>query len=458
MGTQVVRHTSRGVDITLNFASTENNLSWSFTQEGDGEIYDVSLTNVASYTLAGGAVTLPYAVTNGSSYAVSIVKTTTGQTASITFKTRREVNKTTSFSVPDFADLTVASNYILLTNAGNNGQVVVSQNSEITTGNYQGGGGFTNTIIRGTVNLPDIATPYGTPVFSWQCCIHCLCGGNEKILVIGHATASNGNRGRCVCLIDPDTLVVTNLAGTVNSYTYINSTTTSDQLHQTTPTYAVENFVENKILYCVSTSMSEINLSLQNWTITSFPYAGGDVNVQTQTKRQGYYNPIDGKYMGLYGMFDYSRGEIFAGSSNKGAYDYLRNAKIGQISYWGRLIHYDKNGARILQLNDSSSINSPTLIKPKKDLLFLMNNTRIGFMKQVTPFSMVDNAIANSNFTTVLDAAYANADGNTWLYITNTSRMGIAWIDRTTNVVTQGYYDLPAVPLFICSDKILISA
>lgn len=79
-------------------------------------------------------------------------------------------------------------------------------------------------------------------------------------------------------------------------------------------------------------------------------------------------------------------------------------------------------------------------------------------MKQISPFTMVDNAIVNSNFTTVNDAAYANADGNTWLYITNTSRMGIAWIDRINNTVTQGYYDLPAVPLFICSDKILISA
>jgi len=152
MSTVNIKHTSRGLDITLNFASTENNLSWAFTQEGDGEIYDVVLTNIASYTIAGGAITLPYPVINGTSYSVSIVKTTTGQTASITFKTRRSINKTSSLSVPDFGQYDGRYLYVLL----NNNTVQKLDSQLLLPANYAGAGAWTVSPVVATITLPTL--------------------------------------------------------------------------------------------------------------------------------------------------------------------------------------------------------------------------------------------------------------------------------------------------------------
>ena len=72
MSVQLVQHKSRDFEVTLNFAATENNLAWAFTAENDGEIYDVVLNNVASYTLNVVAANItpstPYSVINETSY------------------------------------------------------------------------------------------------------------------------------------------------------------------------------------------------------------------------------------------------------------------------------------------------------------------------------------------------------------------------------------------------------
>lgn len=98
-----VYHKSRDFDIVLNFPATENTLSWAFTAENDGEIYAVDLVNVASYQIAGASVTLPYTVTAGTSYSMSVVKQTNGLPATISFNTRRAITKTLSINVPDFS-------------------------------------------------------------------------------------------------------------------------------------------------------------------------------------------------------------------------------------------------------------------------------------------------------------------------------------------------------------------
>lgn len=461
MATQVIDHRSRNYSPTLNFPSTENNLSWSFIDEGDGEIYSISTTNVATLSIAGTTVTLPFVtpipVVNGTSYSVAITKTTNGQPASVTIRTRRAADKTVSISVPDFANLTVGSNYILLTNVGTNGQVVVTQKSALTPSNYLGGGAWTDSIIRATVNLPDIATPYGAPAFQWVNLTHAFFGGVDYVLAIGHAVASNTNRGRAVCLINPSTLAVTNLDGALNSYTYINATSgVADATSQTTPTYISENFINNKIL--TTPGLQELDINARTWSLNAYGFNSFDVGVSLQTKRQSYFNPIDTMHIGYYTMFNYNIGEVYTQKVCKGAYDYLRNSKVGTVSYWGRIQYYNKNGAITGGIENSTSYNIATIIKPKKDLLFLMSNTRIGYIKQTTPFTLVDNAIANSNFTTVNDACYAHENGDVWLYITNTSRLGVAFIDRVNNTVTQAYYDLTAIPTAMCNDKILISA
>lgn len=191
MGTQVVKHTSRGVDITLNFASTENNLSWSFTQEGDGEIYEVSSTNIASYTVTGGAITLPYSVTNGSSYAVSIVKTTAGQTASITFKTRRSVNKSISSNIPDYGLYTGRYLYCLK----NNNTILKYDTSLFGAANYSGAGVWITPPLVATIILP--TNPDGS-VYQSICFVKN--GGVEKILAVARIT-STGTTACYACYV-----------------------------------------------------------------------------------------------------------------------------------------------------------------------------------------------------------------------------------------------------------------
>jgi len=97
-----VYHKSREHSITLNFPSTENNLSWVFIAENDGEVFDVVLNNVASYTIDGNLITIPFNLNAGQSYLVEILKINNGFEASISLRTRRSKNKFSELAVPDF--------------------------------------------------------------------------------------------------------------------------------------------------------------------------------------------------------------------------------------------------------------------------------------------------------------------------------------------------------------------
>lgn len=209
MSVQIVKHGSREFDIVLNFASTENNLSWSFTQEGDGEIFDVVKTNVASYTVSGSAIALPYSVTNGSSYSVSIVKTTTGQTASITFKTRRSNNKTVTLSVPDFGQYDGRYTYAI---HGNN-TIDIFDMSLFTTSNYIGAGSFTISPKIITKTLPTL--PTGA---IWNLAEFVVRDGVQYFFVIGSKDDAFTIYSCNVRVSDGQ---ITNEIGTIDAYTLI---------------------------------------------------------------------------------------------------------------------------------------------------------------------------------------------------------------------------------------------
>lgn len=147
-----VYHKSRDFDIVLNFPATENNLSWAFTAENDGEIYAVDLVNVASYQIAGAPVALPHTVTAGTSYSVSIVKQTNGLPATISFNTRRAVTKTLSINVPDFGLYTGRNLYV---SAGEN--LFKLDTELLKASNYAGAGVWTQTPILNTYTFPDIS-------------------------------------------------------------------------------------------------------------------------------------------------------------------------------------------------------------------------------------------------------------------------------------------------------------
>lgn len=461
-----VVHSGKYIDYIFNFPASDTTLTWSFNAEGDGELFLNPLTsgqttNIASYTIAGEAPTYPKLLTNSNSYSIAIVKTTAGAAASITLRQRRATNKTITFAPLDLSDLTVTSNYMLLTNVGTNGQVIITQNANIDPTNYVGAGVWTNSIIRGTVNLPDIATPYGgtgSSVFSWTFCVHCKLSGIDYVAVIGHATANNLNRGRAVCLINPTTLAVTNLDFVANSYTYINTAigTGFDSNVQQQPQLYCENFISNKILSTFNSYIMEIDL-VNRTMRTEFPFTAVDVGIST-TKKDGYYNPIDNAYSGAYGQFNRLRGSTYSSKQNVGCYDYLRNAKLGTATYWGRISGYSFSGLDIFKLDNAFSSQVATIMKPKKDAIFLANNSYAGFILQNSPYTMNVTLMTDKTWASVQDASYANADGNKYIIITNTSRIVIVWINRGAGTIQQAYYDLPAAPLTICNDKPLISA
>lgn len=264
MSTQVVKHTSRGFDITINFAATENNLSWSFTQEGDGEIYDIALTNVASYTIAGGAVALPYSVTNGTSYAVSIVKTTTGQTASITFKTRRATIKSNTVTVPDFGSHTGRYLYVLT----DIGTVEKHDMSVKQPANYTGSGTWDTSSLVATITLPTLPTNY-----SWYAvCYIVKSDGQGMILCGGVSSVGKGNFKYCKIIND----VVYNLSETTqDTYTDSNTPTTTSALtvvKYVYPTFEydyINNIVYFRTVYSAAVYIEQLNISTNLFAYSS---------------------------------------------------------------------------------------------------------------------------------------------------------------------------------------------
>lgn len=140
--------------VTEDFQFTANGeLSWSFIAEGDGEIYADKTNNIASYTINGGASTLPYSVTNGLSYTIAITKTTPAQVADIQLKIRRSINKTNTINIPDFGAGDGRYLYVLFETAN---EVKKIDTSLLTTLNYVGAGVWTTDPIVSTISLPTL--------------------------------------------------------------------------------------------------------------------------------------------------------------------------------------------------------------------------------------------------------------------------------------------------------------
>lgn len=324
MSVQVVKHTSRDYDVILNFASTENNLSWSFTQEGDGEIYDVELTNVASYTIAGGAVTLPYVVTNGSSYAVSIVKTTAGQTSSITFKTRRATNKINLVSVPDFGQYD--GRYIYAISAISN-LVLKLDSNLLTISNYVGGGVWTTNPVLSTITLPTLPTG-GV----WNR-VHLRNTGD--ILVLGTVVPNSDLYG---CLIDSSDIVWDMPKTTQNSYSKIAQNSLGGAATITSSVYDYINDIivfkaHSSVLYYCKLQGNIPNISLFKGQIAPI---------------NSTYNPINNQFIGYCGYLidsDSFCGFYYSNNLN------LPNALIRDYGY---IVKMQNNNYRFISIWNTS--------------------------------------------------------------------------------------------------------
>lgn len=248
MGIQKIQHKSRDFNVTLNFPSTENTLSWAFTAENDGKIYAVELVNVASYQIAGAPATLPYAVTAGSSYSVTIVKQTNGQPASISFSTRRAVDKTITLNVLDFGSYDGQYFYGITSS----GLVYVSDLTLCTPNKYLGYGLFDVDPLVATITLPAIP---GTG--AWQDCRFCVKNNTKLIFCVALRTDINKMYG---CYINVDTNAVESMTGGLNQITEIPVTFQADPTSLNIVNY---DFIRNKLYIRVSASLAhafELNL------------------------------------------------------------------------------------------------------------------------------------------------------------------------------------------------------
>lgn len=217
MSTGNLIYRSRRVTEDLQFTAN-GETSWSFIAEGDGEIFAVERNNVASYTINGGAITLPYSLINGNSYTVAITKTTGGQVADIQLKTRRSLDKVNVINVPDSNAPNADGRYSYFLLANN--KIVKVDNGELR-GNWDSVNEvFTGNHIVAEVTLP---TPTNIPQYDLYHNLELVYDYNTNVhYCIGYTADSASNRVYTinVCKVD-ENLNVSNLDGTADAYTYV---------------------------------------------------------------------------------------------------------------------------------------------------------------------------------------------------------------------------------------------
>lgn len=457
MSTQVVRHTSRGVDITLNFASTENNLSWSFTQEGDGEIYDVSSINVASYTIAGGAVTLPYAVTNGSSYAVSIVKTTTGQTASITLKTRRATNKTASLNVPDFGLFTGNYHYCLK----NNGVVEVHDLSVKQPANYVGAGVWDTSSLVYSITLPPPPTNY-----SWA---KILCV-NGYVLVVAHNTVMSSSPHLYCKIIGGS---VYDLLGNINSYSQITSGGADGAAYNINNYTINYDFINNIIYSCSSGTVARleiINLTTLDWSVLTGANIDNYANITSKvytSSRTKRLNPVNNLFIAngsCYFDAINKKNKTYIGQYTPGCYDsetgYILTSYLGQNSAIARFI--DDEGNLITSISPSPSIAASNqgvwhysnMLKKGVCVVTFGSPVRYGVFDKISSnFGLYYLSNGIDTTTVITDVSISNSQD---LFIVkqdiNSNRL--TYIKYGQATPDYGYFDLDLPVISMCTNQL----
>ena len=341
--TQKVIHSSRSDDYVLNFSETENNLNWQFTNIADGEIYDVVFNNVASYTINNDSAVLPFAVLQGASYTIAIVKESDGQTASITFKTRRSVNRSNVINVPDFGAHNGRFIYVLCTN---NQKVYKLDKLLFSQSNYLGNGIFVqNPVISEIilpVTIPNNINQYATytalafnPVDNY---IYVLAGNTERL-------------SAHLCKIS-SLDVVSDLNDAPNQSSKIASGINARP--NSVSRYIVFDYISNKALMHTNDGIYIFDAIQKNASIFNIVnplYSGSDNSFM--------FNPYTQRYMGN-GDIDYLRSFNFKHATLS---PFLFNRADGNsYSTNGNLIYrlykYNEQGKRTSIINNSTPTSS----------------------------------------------------------------------------------------------------
>ena len=423
MSTQIVQHKSRDFDVVLNFHATENTLSWAFTAENDGEIYAIDLVNVASYQIAGAPVTLPYAVTAGSSYSVTIVKQTNGQPASISFNTRRAVSKTVTISVPDFGAYVGDYFYALK----NNNELVKLNKSAFSASNYAGVGVWSVSPLNSSVILPTLTSGV------WQGCHF----GNGKIVCI--ASESEGDNKYNFCLVDYHTLAVTDLEGTANTYTTIIVGGAGNGVYS-----CAYNYIRDQLIFGTSNGVFILDVPAKILTLRPAGSAAFTLIDNASPKKRPSFNPFTETYS--------LSGDILESELQGYATNYklttLRGVAFNPTTGYthlcdngNRLQGFDINGRLMeVRLVSHRSFENAKWIKDDIIVAFKSATTRYLIFSQLSGYSEIDYASIDGFETNMFFDDIA-IGGNVVMFKNNLQSNRLFIFDSDTKSYT-GYFDL----------------
>lgn len=448
MSTQIVQHKSRDFDVVLNFAESENNLSWAFTAENDGEIYDVILTNVASYQIAGSSVILPYTVLAGISYSVTIAKQTNGQTASITLKTRRAVSKSVTFNVPDFWQYTGRFVFVLT----ESGKILKLDTNLLTPSNFNAGSWLTNPIIA------EIALPIISEVdHIWSTFCFVKNNGVEKILIFGGANNMTTATNLLCCVLDINTNVVYNDINYTlqNSYSLL---TTAPRYGR--PLTTCYDYVNEIVFIGMSGGSNGSFLpyfNLSTGLLSLYPYTSTpQSSFKVSNSLNKYYNPIDGlviepgSALSLHpgpGTTKWYWHDTVAGLYNSTYYRRL-NALLAPISSTAanRYNIINMLGIKVGQVNINSIIlqnHSSIILYGNSDILFQVpfsaNINKIAFSDLITTNSFFIDAPNLIEGQTFFNSCTASPSNNLCIALSNGTSLNRLHIFKDVNCLSQTY-------------------
>ena len=470
-----VVHSSKYIDYIFNFTATENNLSWSLTAEGDGELFLNPLTNglstnVASFTINGATPTFPISLSNGSSKSVTIVKTTNGQTASLTLRQRRATNKAVDYSVPDFGLYNGRYKYVL----NSNNTVDKYDNSLLQSSNYSGGGIWIVNPFVATITLP---TPPTNII--WSHIGFVFVGTEERIIVCGGANANNLPSNPIFCYILSDNTVWNISKSVQNNYTQLTTSPYNNQNGR--PTTSVFNYI-NGYLYVVMSGGNNGNIALfLNLNTNAFGYYAYSTSAQVALSFSSFRNvhidPVNSRILAPYTSVE-------SHSSNPRSYYYLGlgNGLSSKYLLYDKVSGYYIYGAhpdlgRFLKITNVGQLVSShgATVKSQaypRGYLMIHGGARTLFFAPNQYNSVSYNYVCFHNLVTDIQFFTLVTDlgvGHTFFYgcdaslayglffaVSNStvSRLHIFEPNHANGTSLQRYFDLPSVPVDFTNNQI----
>jgi len=263
---------------------------WAIFSKFTGKIADVELTNIDSYKIDGVTVGLPFIVELDTTYLIEVVKTNPSLSASIKFEVSQTAF-TENIDLPDFSKDTGDWDYLLgdNTDMATNRTLLKLDTDLLKPTNSLGGGLWSASPINTTLTLP-LLPANGF----WRFVMHLTHG---KILVSG---GNIGSKEKYFCLVDEDTDIITDLDGTVNTYSSF-FTGSSNYL----PRSQFYDYLHN-LFYYIDNSYGNLNvLNLKDNTISEKLLSSALTYYLGSLPVKGQFNPYRRIFIKLGGSVDF---------------------------------------------------------------------------------------------------------------------------------------------------------